>query len=88
MIKLRVYLLYIYLVENVIFIPKSLIKPVQDDIFAKTVHIWLHHTVDDLLVCDSVHTDIPELTVHADSRVLPGIPGIWFQIKNWKIGRR
>ena len=39
---------FIYLVKNVVFIPRCLVKAVQDDISAKTVPIWLHHTVPTL----------------------------------------
>ena len=45
MIKVRKYLLLIYLVLNVIFIPIRHVKSVQDDISFKTIRLWLHDTV-------------------------------------------
>ena len=37
--------LYIFLVLNAFFITVYHVKAVQDDISAKTIPIWLHHTV-------------------------------------------
>ena len=47
MIKVRKHLIFIYLVLNVVFVPRCLVKAVQDDISAKYVPIWLDHTVKD-----------------------------------------
>ena len=42
--KIQTYLYLIYLVKNVVFITRCLVKAVQDDISAKFVPIWLHQT--------------------------------------------
>ena len=42
-IKIRAYLLYIYLVSNVVFIPIYIVKGVQDDISSKSIRIWLRN---------------------------------------------
>ena len=39
--------LFIFLVFNAVFVTLYHVKAVEDDISAKTVPIWLHHTVDD-----------------------------------------
>ena len=38
------------MVLNAQFIPRRRVNAVQDDIFAKTIPIWLHHTVTDPVV--------------------------------------
>ena len=38
-------LIFIFLVWNASFIPMYYVKAFQDDISAKTIPIWLHHTV-------------------------------------------
>ena len=45
---------FIYLVKNAVFIPKSLVKAVLDEISAKTVPTGLHHTVRVLIVLNVV----------------------------------
>ena len=45
-IKIPKYLLFIFFVSNAIILVWP-VKAVQDYIFAKTIPIWLHHTVDD-----------------------------------------
>ena len=44
-VKIQRYLLFIFLVLNAVFITVYHFKAVQDDISAKSVPIWLHHTV-------------------------------------------
>ena len=43
--KFRTYLLYIYMVLNVVFIPRSIVKAVQDDISSKTIRLLLRNAV-------------------------------------------
>ena len=44
-IKIQTYLLYIYLVLNVVFIPRYIVEAVQDDISSKTIRKWLRNAV-------------------------------------------
>ena len=49
---------FIYLVWNVVFIPRCFVQAVRDDLSAKTVPIWLHHTVRAWLKHRSSHGDL------------------------------
>ena len=54
-IKIRIYLLFIYLVQNVGFTPECHVNAIQDDITVEADLIWLHHAlVFKPVQCDAI----------------------------------
>ena len=68
--KIRTYLLYIHLVQKLVFNPKYIVKAVQDDISWKTIWLWLHDAHKCHILCRRISVESVPIWLHRTVRLL------------------